>query len=259
MNKRKSFFCGLLIIALCFLILIGCGEEESDVAPINSPPVISELVVPDRLKSHEIVTLQAVSHDFEDDALSTVWEASDGTIIGNIWTPPDRTVKVEMVAHVSDGINPAAEKSKTVLVIRAADIVPGRIIPGVSIGEVELWITHEEAKEVLDVDRADSIGEIGTARSFYYESVGLDFLISKEDRVIRILMVEPNTSSTRSGLTLGSTRAEVEAEFGEPPDVYGEERFLRCGYGTEVEIAFYYRFGIVDGIEVYIAAEGDKL
>lgn len=241
------------------LVLMGCAEEESEVMSPNGPPGISHLIVPERIKSHNSVTLQVLAHDLEDDELSVIWEASEGTVISNIWAPPDRTIKVEITAYVSDGVNPAVMESTIIQVIRAADIAPGIIIPGVSIGKLELGRPHEEAKQVLGVEKATQAGELGTARTFFYESVGIDFWISQDGRVIRILIVEPNKSTTRSGLGLGDTRAEVEAEFGEPPDVYGEERFLRCGYGSEVEIAFYYRFGIIHGIEVYIAAGGDKI
>ena len=117
---------GFLFI-LFVLILIGC-EDKTDViepeVPPNRPPVIDRLILPNRIEANTPLTLQVIARDADDDRLSIVWEVSEGTIEGDIWTPPNRATEVVISVHVSDGENPAVSQSKNVTVMKPVTVEP---------------------------------------------------------------------------------------------------------------------------------------
>ena len=99
---------GFLFI-LFVLILIGC-EYKTDViepeVPPNQPPVIDQLILPDRIEANTPLKLQVITRDADKDKLSIVWEVSEGTVDADVWTSPNRATQVVISVHVSDRENP---------------------------------------------------------------------------------------------------------------------------------------------------------
>ena len=122
---------GFLFI-LFVLILIGC-ENKTDViepeVPPNQPPVIDQLILPDRIEANTPLKLQVITRDADKDKLSIVWEVSEGTVEADVWTSPNRATQVVISVHVSDGENPAVSQSKNVTVVKPVTVEPVTVEP----------------------------------------------------------------------------------------------------------------------------------
>ena len=99
------------------LALIGCDDKTDVVEPEpNQPPIIDRLIVPNQVEANTPLKLQVIARDADKDFLTIIWEVSEGTVAGNIWTPPDRAVEVTISVHVTDRTNPIVTESRKVTV-----------------------------------------------------------------------------------------------------------------------------------------------
>ena len=107
------------LLIICMLILIGCDDKTDVVEPdSNQPPVIDRVILPNQIEANTPIKLQVIAHDTDQDHLSITWEVSEGTVGGDIWTPPDRAAEVTISVHVTDGTNPTVIQSKNVTVTK---------------------------------------------------------------------------------------------------------------------------------------------
>ena len=106
---------------IVFLILISaCGDKTTVTQPEstpNQPPIIDRLILPNQIQANTPLKLQVIARDTDKDKLSIVWQASEGTIESDVWTPPDKATQVVISVHVTDKINATVTKSQTVTVI----------------------------------------------------------------------------------------------------------------------------------------------
>ena len=107
------------------LALISCADDTPVVeSEPNDPPVIDRVILPNRLEANTPIKLQVIAHDADQDYLAITWEASEGTVVGNIWTPPDRAAQVAISVHVTDGTNPTVIQSRNVTVTKQETAEP---------------------------------------------------------------------------------------------------------------------------------------
>lgn len=95
--------------------------------PPNQPPVLRGVYVPDPVLANYPVTLRLLASDPDKDELSIVWEQSEGTMEGDVWTPPDRATEVVVSVHVSDGVNPPVSESQNITVEKPSPIPTPRL------------------------------------------------------------------------------------------------------------------------------------
>lgn len=125
MNIFKSIQIGLVILlVLQIAIFGGCDQYEEFT---NDPPEITNLTVPVEVEYGETVQLRIRAFDADDDALTYIWDVSEGTLIRDTgpevqWTAPEsleemvpsRVVTVNV--YVRDGSEKDASKTATILV-----------------------------------------------------------------------------------------------------------------------------------------------
>ena len=127
-RKYKIFRWFLFIVSV--LVLISCDDKtgvEPEPLP-NEPPVIDRVILPNQVEANTPLKLQVIARDADKDYLTIVWEVSEGTIAGDVWTPPDRATQVVISVHVTDGTNPAAIQSKNVTVLKQETAEPPPIV-----------------------------------------------------------------------------------------------------------------------------------
>ena len=125
MNLNKSTQIGaVILIVLQIAIFSGCDQYEEFT---NDPPEITNLTVPAEVEYGETVQLRIRAFDADDDALTYIWDVSEGTLVRDTgpevqWTAPQTseemvTSKVVTVkAYVRDGSEKDASKTATILV-----------------------------------------------------------------------------------------------------------------------------------------------
>jgi len=125
MNIFKSIQIGLVILlVLQIAIFGGCDQYEEFT---NDPPEITNLTVPVEVEYGQTVQLRIRAFDADDDALTYIWDVSEGTLIRDTgpevqWTAPEsleemvpsRVVTVNV--YVRDGSEKDASKTATILV-----------------------------------------------------------------------------------------------------------------------------------------------
>ena len=91
MNLHKSTQMGLIILFfLQIAIFNGCDQYEEFT---NDPPEITNLTVPVEVEYGETVQLRIRAFDANDDALTYIWDVSEGTLVSDTgsevqWTAP---------------------------------------------------------------------------------------------------------------------------------------------------------------------------
>ena len=269
------------LFALFVLILVGC-EDKTDViepeVPPNQPPVIDRLILPDQIKANTPLELQVITHDADKDKLSIVWEASEGTIEGDIWTPPNRATDVVISIHVSDGTNLVVSQSKTVTVIKPVTVEPPialeeqrspdpppreaealeawNIIPGVGIEYVA------PGKETIKVSIGDTIEQVtalaersdwieDNSQIHFHPRLGDFYCIYENGKTVAIGVFHA-VFKTREGIGVGAHVDDVIAEYGNPEEIGEGEKFtfymyFAHGYMFSVPANKHHVFGIVVG------------
>ena len=126
-------------IALCAMFFVVVPAEAE---PANSPPTIDELMTTDEtLYGDEECTLYCIASDVDDDELSYVWSATEGTIATDgptaKWTAPRRAGTSSVMVQVDDG--KGGLQSEFVLLsvlknqspsIESVRCEPNRVLPG---------------------------------------------------------------------------------------------------------------------------------
>ena len=111
-----------LFTLLTFILLSACSDDSPVTQPEpNKPPVIDRIILPISVQANTPVTLQVIARDPDTDKLTIIWEASEGIVEKQVWTPPDRAAQVVVSVHVSDKTNPTVTLTKNVTVIKTPE------------------------------------------------------------------------------------------------------------------------------------------
>ena len=232
------------LFAVFVLALIGCDDKRivEPEPPPNQPPVLHGVFVTDRVLATYRVKLKVLATDPDKDELKIVWEASQGIVNNDIWTPPDRATEVVVSVHVSDGINPPVSESQSIIVEKLPPIrtprlptqthyepppvpdfeiwsiasgwgieyvVPGKVSIKVSIGDtVEQVNALVERSEWLEND-----GQI-----LFHSKLGEFLCFYEEGKIVSISVTSPRYS-TPWGISVGSHVDEVIAMHGQPDKI----------------------------------------
>ncbi len=125
MNVFKPIQVGLVILlVLQIAIFSGCDQYEEFT---NDPPEITNLTVPTEVEYGETVQLRIRAFDANDDALTYIWDVSEGTLVRDTgpevqWTAPESPEEmvpskvVTVNVYVRDGSEKDASKTATILV-----------------------------------------------------------------------------------------------------------------------------------------------
>lgn len=125
MNLFKAIQIGLVIlIVLQIAIFSGCDQYEEFT---NDPPEITTFIVPTEVEYGETVQLRIRAFDADDDALTYIWDVSEGTLVRDTgpevqWTAPESLEEmvpskvVTVNVYVRDGSEKDASKTATILV-----------------------------------------------------------------------------------------------------------------------------------------------
>ena len=125
MHLYKSTQTGLVILfVLQIAIFSGCDQYEEFT---NDPPEITNLTVPVEVEYGETVQLRIRAFDANDDALTYIWDVSEGTLGNDTgpevqWTAPESIQEmvpskiVTVNVYVRDGSEKDASKTATILV-----------------------------------------------------------------------------------------------------------------------------------------------
>ena len=138
MKVFKPMQIGLVILlVLQIAIFSGCDQYEEFT---NDPPEITNLTVPVEVEYGETVQLRIRAFDANDDALTYIWDVSEGTLVSDTgpevqWTAPESSEKmvpskvVTVNVYVRDGSEKDASKTATILVYskpyRVAEVLSG--------------------------------------------------------------------------------------------------------------------------------------
>ena len=250
-RKYKIFRWFLFIVSV--LVLISCDDKtgvEPEPLP-NEPPVIDRVILPNQVEANTPLKLQVIARDADKDYLTIVWEVSEGTIAGDVWTPPDRATQVVISVHVTDGTNPAAIQSKNVTVLKQETAEPPPIVQPPVVQEpllppqpepelprepevVEAWniigrvgIEHvAPGQEPLKVSIGDTIEQVNAialraewrgddGQLLFHPRFGEFHCLYKNGKVATIT-TDQARFRTPEGIGVGSHINTVKAKYGEP-------------------------------------------
>ena len=243
---------GFLFI-LFVLILIGC-EDKTDViepeVPPNQPPVIDQLILPDRIEANTPLKLQVITRDADKDKLSIVWEVSEGKVDDDVWTSPNRATQVTISVHVSDGENPAVSQSQNVTVLKPVTVEPPPIVvepprnpePPPREPEIgEAWnitpgigIEHiAPGQETIKVSIGDTVEQVNAvaerfewidddSQVLFHPRLGEFHCLYEDGKTALITVFDPRFK-TREGISIGSHVDDLIAEYGNPDEIRENE------------------------------------
>ena len=252
------------LFAVFVLALIGCDNKTvvEPEPPLNQPPVIRGVFVIGRALATYPVTLRVSATDPDNDELTIIWEASQGTVDDEVWIPPDRATEAVLTVHVSDGINAPVSESHNITVVKLPPIpqplppqthyepppvpdfeiwsiasgwgieyvVPGKVSIKVSIGDtVEQVNALAERSEWLEND----------SQVLFHPKLG-EFLCFYEEGKIVSITVNDARYKTPRGISVGSHVDEVIAMHGQPDKITPNKELTVYMY-----IAERYLFGIL--------------
>ena len=110
-----------VVFTMFVLAIIGCDDRTAVVEPEptpNQPPVIDRVILPTIVEANTPVKLQIIARDADQDSLTIIWEASEGPVQNDVWTPPDRAAQVVITVHVTDGKNEIVTQTKNITVTK---------------------------------------------------------------------------------------------------------------------------------------------
>ena len=185
----------------------------------NVPPVIERFVIPESVITGERIQLEAEVIDPDGDSLAFNWNAEVGPLSSSTsetptWTAPIEGVLAPVELSVHDGINEPVVKSTSIKVIGPPLIVPGMQVAGIRLGD-----SFDNVKALYgepDPPRGDM-------SYFSYRSMRVGGEIDGINLVESLFIHKPNKSKTAAGVSIGSDRKQVEAEFGPAEDIKEDE------------------------------------
>ena len=236
---KKIVILNLLVI---LSILVACGNDNGvteSVNDSNSPPVITELKIPDGpIQGGCTIALEVVASDPDGDPLKFEWAVTDGklsdfSLPAIEWITPKEEKKVRVTINIRDGINESAFEERYVEVIYRDYIRAGEGMAG-----LRLLGPYSQAINLYGQP------ESKTAVDFSYEKLGIKGELDGAGRIWVIHIVEPNKSVSKNGNGIGSARQDVQIEFGKPNRTFSDDDdYIWDGYFSENEfenkICFY--------------------
>ena len=253
------------LFAVFVLPLIGCDDKRiiEPEPPPNQPPVLREIYVPDPVIANYPVTLRLLASDPDKDELVIVWEVSEGTMEGDVWTPPDRVTEVVVSVHVSDGINPPVSESQNITVKRLSPIPTPRLPIQTHhepppVPDFEIWSIASgwgieyvvPGKVSIKVSIGDTIEQVNAlaerarwlengSQVLFHPKLG-EFLCFYEAGKIVSITVNDARYKTPWGISVGSHVDQVIAMHGQPDKITPNKELTVYMY-----IAERYLFGIL--------------
>ena len=255
MRKLLWFIAGILLIC-------GCGDDQTTVIEPepNKPPVIDRLILPTEIEAGTQLTLQVIARDPDKDKLSIIWQASQGTIENNVWTPPNHAAQAVISVHVTDKINPTVTQQHTINVI-APEPPPPPEPPPISepqppptqepLEPAQSWriaqkvglVYEQDGQPIAKVTLGDSLQVIKSiskewlqseddARIFAFDipQIGLLLCHFRNGKVAGIV-TDDKRFKTDGGIGIGSHLNDVKAIYGKSNDIQGAyHTYPQLGY-----------------------------
>ncbi len=229
-------------------IFLGCGIKTKDDSKSNTPPVLSEIIVPEQV----VVELKATGHDVDGDKLSYIWEVDQGELDSTTkhtvkWKLPSDARSATFTVYASDGVNESVPMTRTIKVnlknvapVIKRIIVPESVIAGSTIqlqaevidpdgdsftfnwstevgplsstdSETPTWTAPVEGAVVpVELSVSDGINE-PTVKSTTISVVGFPLIVAGEQA---------------AGIRLGDPFEKVKALYGEPDPFHGDISFF---------------------------------
>ena len=257
----------LSIIISCFLTLhiVGCGTDEDDKEPTNTPPSVDSFIVPNEFSPGDILEFKLIAHDDDGDTLSFTWEV-DGKILDSTgtsvkWTAPDDIESVKVTVHISDGEGNTTKRVKTISnkefttpdpvepsdgdIDEAPDLPLNLIVPGKGAYGVKLGDPFKKVEAL----HGEADGPLGVNRMFtYWDDPDLGFagFVDGIGHVEHIFLHRPNKAKTAGKVGIGSKLENLEKEFGNAEELDDDE------FGHKIH--WYWKRGIEFSID-----EDDKV
>ena len=259
-----------LMLTLFLLVLIGCAEDETPVVepepPPNQSPVIDRVILPNKVEANTPTKLQVIARDVDQDNLSIVWEVSEGTVEGDVWTPPDRATEVVISVHVSDRTNPTVTQTRNITVNKELPpepepppppLVQPEPPPGETVGAGEwniigrVGIEHvAPGQEPVKVSIGDTVEEVNAiaqsvewlrddSQILFHPRLGEFHCVYEDGETIAITIAD-GRYKTAEGIRVGSHVNDVDAEYGNPDDI---------NVGEKVTFNTYFRRGYIFGFD----------
>ena len=199
----------------------GVNESVTEVKSVpisfqNAAPVIQEIVVSERVHAVSIVELQAAVHDADGDTLTYSWEVKKGLLDSETtpmptWTAPIEIGLVTVWLTVDDGVNEPTAKSVSVLIIH------GLILPGEEAAGIKLGDEFDRVKAIYG--KPSKFDDDEKQFQYWEPDLGLAGILDDIDRVDGLFISEPNKAKTVGEVGIGSTRKDVEEEFGDAEEI----------------------------------------
>ena len=220
------------------LVTIGCGEDKTDIVEPeptpNKPPVIDQVILSNQVEANIPLKLQVITRDVDKDKLSIVWEVSEETVAGDVWTPPDRATQAVISVHINDGTNPTVTQSRNITVNKEP---PEPSPPPAEPEVVEAWniigrvgIEYvEPGQGTLKVSISDTFEQVNAlairaewkgddTQILFHPRFGEFACIYKNGKV-STLITDQARFKTPEGIGVGSHINDVKAKYGEPDRV----------------------------------------
>lgn len=224
-NSHLTLTC---IFACLFIISIsGCGADDSDdqtAEPVNSPPIVRKLILPDEFAPEETIELQIIAHDPDNDPLSYTWHVTagklDSTTASTVkWTTPSNVRSVTITVRVNDRPDSAITRSKTVTYIperlpdrQMESIIPGKQAAGIKLGDPFDTVKAIYGKQDNPIDQSGFF-------AYWDNNIGLSGFVNDDNTVNSLFIRRPNKSKTPGGIGIGNSLKQVEDEFGPAEEI----------------------------------------
>ncbi|MCG9126937.1 hypothetical protein JT359_04980 [Candidatus Poribacteria bacterium] len=224
------------IIALLYIVnIFGCGSDENDEEPSNSPPKVDAFIIPKEFSPEEILEFRILAYDDDGDPLSYEWSVSAGKLDETTgtkvkWTAPTDDETVTVTIYISDGIGKSTKRVKRILntafiepppIEIAFDPTPDppliSIVPGKGCFGIKLGDPYKKLLEVHGKpdNPPDKIGYF----SYQEQKKGLSGFLDGIDLVEDLFLRHPNKAKTAGKNGIKSKLENVEKELGKAQEV----------------------------------------
>ncbi len=233
----KYKYCVLSFIAVCLITfyIAGCGSDEGEDEPTNSPPIVDAFIIPTQFSPGEIIEFRVLAYDNDGDTLTYTWAVDAGKLSATSgtkvkWTAPEDVESVRVTVYVSDGVTKSTKRVKKIANQKFIPPTPldipfdptpdpplNSIVPGKGAAGIKLGAPFKKVEALYGKpdDPPDKVGYF----SYQEQNIGLSGFVDGIDLVEDLFLRHPHKAKTAGGNGVKSLLDRVEKELGKAQEV----------------------------------------
>ncbi len=215
--------------------IAGCGSNDGEDEPTNSPPIVNAFIIPTQFSPGEIIEFRVLAYDNDGDSLTYTWAVDSGKLSTTSgtkvkWTAPEDVESVRVTVYVSDGVTKSTKRVKKIVNQKFIPPTPldipfdptpdpplNSIVPGKGAAGIKLGDPFKKVEAVYGKpdNPPDKVGYF----TYHEQNKGLSGFVDGIDLVESLFLRHPNKAKTAGGNGVKSALNRVEKELGKAQEV----------------------------------------